>query len=558
MIGIDLGTTNTSCAVYEAGEPHGIPNDRGNRVTPSIVSRTLAGDILVGEAAKNQAVLNAERTIRSVKRLMGTGRTIQLGDKTYTPEMISSFILKKVKDDAEAYLGREVREAVITVPAYFTELQRRATIEAGNLAGLEVRRIINEPTAAGLSCAESLPEYCTLLVFDLGGGTFDVSVLKKKALQLEVLSTAGDNHFGGMDFDQAILRQVIQHFNRQADRDIASDPVILQQLTDLAERGKIELSTRQETQIALPFFQAGTRSLHLTYGLTRKDFNTLIAEGTEKACTLTLAALRDAALQPEKVDYIVFSGGSSRIPVIRQSILNLLPAKVASKVHPEEVVAGGAAVQAYLIKHPKDGRRLQDITPLPLGVRAEGDSFFQVVGKNTPIPARETKMFTTVADGQQAVEIDILQGLSPKASKNSSLGKFHLFGIQEASEGVPRIEVSFSIDEDGILTVKARDKRTGVFQDISLADKKALHHAAFKEGLQGRLAVLSGKVEKLMNERGKFLENSFIEEINEILNSSRNHAESLSAGRVNEYCLALETIICEIESLAKEKERKDA
>lgn len=550
MIGIDLGTTNSSCAAFDSEEPYIIPNDRGNRITPSIVSFSSSGEVLVGESAKNQAVLNADRTVRAVKRLMGTENTVQIDGKNYTPEQVSSFILEKLKKDAETYLGRPVDEAVITVPAYFTEIQRRATRKAGTLAGFNVRRIINEPTAAGLACSVDLPDICTILVYDLGGGTFDVSVLRKKNGHLDVCATAGHNSFGGIDFDNAILRRVAESFSDQAGMDIRSDALILQQLTDLVERAKIELSTRQETEIAVPFVQAGGRSLHLSYELTRPAFENMILPMIETSRNLTLRALSEAGMNPSSVDYIVFSGGSSRIPAVRSSVMDLIPARVVTKVHPEEVVASGAAVQAYMLGAGAGKRTLKDITPLPLGVESQHDSFYAIIGKNTPIPVRKKQVFTTVADRQQAVEINVLQGLSDRASKNNSLGQFNLFGIETAGEGVPRIEVEFAIDEDGILTVQARDSKTGVFQDISITDPGADD--------AGRLKTLIERTDKLYREHKKSLEPGFSGEIHDILSSCRTAVRKGDKGGYNEYRLALETIICEIETLVKEKELKDA
>lgn len=558
IIGIDLGTTNSSCAACDSGEPFMIPNDRGSRITPSIVSFSPSGEVLVGEAAKNQAVLNADRTVRAVKRLMGTDTTIPIGDSLYTPEQISSLILSKLKKDAETYLGGSVDEAVITVPAYFTETQRRATRRAGTLAGFNVRRIINEPTSAGLSCSAELPEICTVLVYDLGGGTFDVSVLRKSKDLLEVLATAGDNSFGGIDFDRVILQEAAARFSEQAGLDIRTDTAITQQLTDLVERAKIELSSREETQISIPFVRSGGKALHLSYSLGRQDFVSMIRPMIEKSRRLTLSAVEDAGMDPRSIDYIVFSGGSSRIPAVRASISELIPARAASRVHPEEVVASGAAVQAYMITRDSGSRVLKDITPLPLGVESQGDSFFPILGKNTPIPTRKKQIFTTLVDRQEAVEINVLQGLSERASKNNSLGRFRLFGIETAVEGVPRIEVEFCIDEDGILTVQAKDSRTGVFQDISITEPADSLQDGKTSSVRQRLEGLLARTEKLYRENKDYLDPVFSGEIYDILNSCRRAFRSGDYSRESEYRAALETIICEIESITREKELKDA
>ena len=558
ILGIDLGTTNSSCAFYESGESSVIPNDRGNRVTPSIVSFSPSGEILVGEAAKNQAVLNAEGTVRGVKRLMGTGRNIRIGNRSCSPDEISAYILAKLKKDAEAYLGRRVEEAVITVPAYFTENQRRATRRAGALAGLSVRRIINEPTSAGLATAPDLPETCTFLVYDLGGGTFDVSVMKKKGDDLVVCSTAGDNHFGGTDFDEVILEQIRRSFNEQAGMEITSDSAVLQQLTDLAERAKIELSSREDTTVALPFVRAGEKSLHLSYSLTRKKFSDMIQPMIDTSKRLTLRAVADAGLNPSSIEYIVFSGGSSRVPAVRASVLGLFSARVAARAHPEEVVACGAAIQAHMLLHRSGGKTLRDITPLPLGVASEHDGFFSIIGKNTPVPVRKRQVFTTVADGQEAVEIHVLQGLSRRASKNHSLGKFQLFGIQEAGEGVPRIEIVFSIDEDGILNVQARDGTTGAFQDISIAEPGTVGNPEGGKAGDRRLERLIARTEKLYAASRNRLDTQFSAEIHDILVSCKNAAGRGNEQRRGECLVALETIICELESILKEKELKDA
>jgi len=558
IIGIDLGTTNSSCAACDSGEPFIIPNERGNRITPSIVSFSSSGEVLVGESAKNQAVLNADRTVRAVKRIIGTGTGIRIGNSQYTPEEVSSFILSKLRKDAENYLGRKIEEAVITVPAYFTEVQRRATRRAGTMAGFHVRRIINEPTSAGLACSSDLPENCTVLVYDLGGGTFDVSVLHKKKNRIEVVATAGDNNFGGIDFDNAILEQAAKHFKEKSGLDIRKDVIILQQLTDMVERAKIELSSREETRIALPFVQSGGKNLHLSYTLKRDAFLRLIRPMIEVSRSLTLNAVSDAGMSPDDLDYIVFSGGSSRIPAIRSSILELIPAKAAGKVHPEEIVASGAAVQAYMLSEGTGKQTLKDITPLPLGVESQNDSFYTIIGKNTPIPVRKKQVFTTVADRQEAVEINILQGLSERASKNNSLGRFHLFGIETAGEGVPRIDVEFSIDEDGILTVQARDNRTGVFQDILITEHTGLAPRSTTGEPADRLENLVERTEKLYREHKEHLDTAFSKEIRDILTACKGVLRRGDTQRRGKYRIALETIICELESMAKEKELKDA
>lgn len=475
VIGIDLGTTNSVVAAMEGGEPIIIPNAEGGRTTPSVVAFTKDGERLVGQAAKRQAITNAERTIISIKRLMGTDQKVTIDDRQYTPQEISAMILQKLKADAEAYLGEKVTKAVITVPAYFTDAQRQATKDAGTIAGLEVLRIINEPTAAALAYGLDKEEDQTILVFDLGGGTFDVSILELGDGVFEVKATSGNNRLGGDDFDQRIMDWMIEEFKKDTGIDLSKDRMAVQRLKDAAEKAKIELSSVVTTNINLPFITQGESGpLHLDLTLTRAKFNELTASLVEATMGPTRQALQDAGLEPSDIDRVILVGGSTRIPAVQEAIQRLIGKEPFKGVNPDEVVAIGAAIQAGVLAGEVRDIVLLDVTPLSLGIETLGGVFTKLIERNTTIPCSRKQIFTTAADNQTAVDIHVLQGERPMAADNVTLGRFQLTGIPPAPRGVPQIEVTFDIDVNGIVHVAAKDLGTGKEQKITVQASSGL------------------------------------------------------------------------------------
>jgi molecular chaperone DnaK len=474
-VGIDLGTTNSVVAVMEGGEPVVIPNAEGSRLTPSVVAFTKTGERLVGAAAKRQAIINPDRTIISIKRKMGTRERIRIEDKEYTPEEISAMILQKLKADAEAYLGEKVDAAVITVPAYFNDAQRTATKNAGEIAGLKVLRIINEPTAASLAYGLDKKSNETILVFDLGGGTFDVSILEVGDGVFEVKATSGDTHLGGDDFDMRIVNWVADEFRKETGIDLRKDPQAMQRLREAAEKAKIELSSMVETEINLPFITADAEGpKHLLYKISRAKFEELTADLVERLKGPFYQALSDAKLDVKDIDEVILVGGATRMPCVQELVRKLAGKEPNKGVNPDEVVAIGAAIQAGVLGGEVKDVVLLDVTPLSLGIETLGGVFTKLIERNTTIPTRKSEIFTTAADGQTEVEIHVLQGEREMARDNKTLGRFHLTGIPPAPRGVPKIEVTFDIDANGILHVSAKDLGTGKQQAITITGSSNL------------------------------------------------------------------------------------
>ena len=522
VIGIDLGTTNSCVAVMEGGEAVVIPNAEGNRTTPSVVAFSKTGERMVGQVAKRQAITNPDRTISSIKREMGTDHRVTIDDKSYTPQEISAMILQKLKSDAEAYLGQTVTEAVITVPAYFTDSQRQATKDAGKIAGLDVKRIINEPTAAALAYGVDKEQAQKIMVYDLGGGTFDVSILEIDDGVIEVLATAGNNRLGGDDFDQCIMKYLVSEFKRTDGIDLSGDKVAMQRLKEAAEKAKIELSGVTSSNINLPYITAdATGPKHLDVTLTRAKFNELTGHLVDATMGPVRQAMSDAGLKPSDLAKVLMVGGSSRIPAVVEAVKNFTGSEPFKGINPDECVAMGAALQAGVLTGDVKGLLLLDVTPLSLGIETMGGVCTRLIERNTTIPVKKSQIFSTAADNQTSVEVNVLQGEREMAAANKSLGCFHLDGIAPARRGVPQIEVTFDIDANGIVNVSAKDLGTGTEQhititsssnmskeDIEKAVKEAEQYAAEDAKIKEKVEVRNQadqmvyQAEKTLNEVG--------------------------------------------------------
>ncbi len=522
VIGIDLGTTNSCVAVMEGGEAVVIPNAEGNRTTPSVVAFSKTGERMVGQVAKRQAITNPERTISSIKREMGTDHRVTIDGKGYTPQEISAMILQKLKSDAEAYLGQPVTEAVITVPAYFTDSQRQATKDAGRIAGLDVKRIINEPTAAALAYGVDKEQAQKIMVYDLGGGTFDVSILEIDDGVIEVLATAGNNRLGGDDFDQCVMKYLVSEFKKSDGIDLSGDKVAMQRLKEAAEKAKIELSGVTTSNINLPYITAdATGPKHLDVTLTRAKFNELTGHLVEATMGPVRQAMSDAGLKPSDLAKVLMVGGSSRIPAVVDAVKNFTGSEPFKGINPDECVAMGAALQAGVLTGDVKGLLLLDVTPLSLGIETMGGVCTRLIERNTTIPVKKSQIFSTAADNQTSVEVNVLQGEREMAAANKSLGRFHLDGIAPARRGVPQIEVTFDIDANGIVNVSAKDLGTGNAQhititsssnmskeDIEKAVKEAEQYAAEDAKIKEKVEVRNQadqmvyQAEKTLNEVG--------------------------------------------------------
>ena len=475
IIGIDLGTTNSCVAVMEGGEPTVITNPEGARTTPSVVAFTKTGERLVGQVAKRQAITNPDRTISSIKRDMGTDKKVSIDDKNYSPQEVSAMILQKLKSDAESYLGESVSQAVITVPAYFSDAQRQATKDAGKIAGLEVMRIINEPTAAALAYGLDKDNDQKIMVYDLGGGTFDVSILEIGDGVFEVLATSGNNRLGGDDFDEKVMNYLADEFQKENGIDLRQDKMALQRLKEAAEKAKIELSGVMSTNVNLPFITAdATGPKHLDITITRAQFDSLTADLVEKTMEPTRNALRDAGLAASEIDKVLLVGGSSRIPAVQDAVQKFIGKEPHKGINPDECVAIGASIQAGVLSGDVDDLVLLDVTPLSLGIETMGGVFTKLIERNTTIPTKKSQIFSTAADNQTSVEVHVLQGEREMAAYNKTLGRFSLSNIPPAPRGVPQIEVTFDIDANGIVNVSAKDLGTGTEQNITITSSTNL------------------------------------------------------------------------------------
>jgi molecular chaperone DnaK len=570
VVGIDFGTTNSLCAFLDGDRPSVIPNTRGMRTTPSVVAATAKGEYLVGESAKNQALVNPENTVSSVKRLLGSTGLLSMGDRSWRPEELVAMILGSLRKDAERHLGRDVTEAVITAPAHFSDRERRALVEAGRLAGLEVLRIVNEPTAAAVARAwgalskegagsrsGSAKASSIVLVYDFGGGTFDVTLLAQEGPECTVLSSRGDGRLGGQDLDAELRRLAASAFREEYGLDVDADRFLAQQLSEAAERAKIELSERDQTVIGIPFALAGGKVVHPALPLSRASFEALALPFVERSIELARRALEDARIPFDSVDELVLSGGSSRIPLVRRLLAERLGLEPEGGVNPEEIVALGAAAWAALASG-SERLRVRDVVSRTYGVEIDGGRFVPLIRKNSPVPSSKSRVFTTVQDSQDSVEIHVLQGEGAAASENLSLGRFLLSGIRPANAGEPRIRVDFSIDESDMLQVGARDLDTGAEQAISIADLDRGASSDSREELERKTTMLADRLIELKD--GLVLERGLEAEIDELreraLAASSGAAAALPEGELRLLKAELEGLVGEL--LARRSERNES